>query len=186
VNAQTALSSRRFNKWFPWLAAAVLVAGVIAFSIAYFGNTAKTESSAPTGPPVKIEKPQKNIPFPNAAWTSVRQFLLTTVSRKNMALSWKVTNPELRQGFTLNQWKQGTIPVVYYPVGKIYKFNWKNTNYAHPRDAQINVIILPRAGTNQRPMYAQVGLAKVGTGASAHWTVNYFGPLSHPPTPTPK
>jgi hypothetical protein len=31
---QSALSSSRFNKWLPWLAAALLAAGLIAFLIA--------------------------------------------------------------------------------------------------------------------------------------------------------
>jgi len=37
---QSALSSRRFNQWLPWAAGLLLVAGVIAFMVAYFGNTA--------------------------------------------------------------------------------------------------------------------------------------------------
>lgn len=187
VNAvQTALSSRRFNKWFPWVAAVVFVAGVVAFMIAYFGNTAKTESSAPTGPPVKFEKPQKNIPFPAEAWQVARKFVFGAVARKDLAASYPITNPAIKQGFTLKQWEQGTIPVIYYPATKVLKWNWRNTNYAHPRDAQINVILVPRSGSKTRPMYAQLGLAKVGSGASAHWTVDYFQPLAGPPVPTGK
>lgn len=185
VNAvQSALSSRRFNKWFPWIAAAVLVAGVVAFSIAYFGNTAKTESAEPTGAPVAIEQPQKNIPFPDAAWQVAKKFVFTAVAREQLAASYALTNQRLRQGFTQKEWEQGTIPVPYYPVAKVVKWNWKNTNYAHPRDAQINVIVLPKAQSKQRPMYAQIGLAKIGTGARAHWTVDYFGPIAGPPIPT--
>jgi hypothetical protein len=185
VNAvQSALSSRRFNKWFPWIAAAVLVAGAVAFSIAYFGNTAKTESAEPTGPPVAFETPQKNIPFPDAAWSVTKKFIFTAVARKQLAASYAIANPSLRQGFTLKQWEQGTIPVPFYPVAKIQKFNWRNTNYAHPRDAQINVILLPKAGSGQRPNYFQVGLKKIGSGAGARWTVDYFGAINGPPIPT--
>jgi hypothetical protein len=184
---QTTLASRRFGRWFPWLAAAVLVAGVIAFSVAYFGGNSTTESSAPTGPPIALPKPPKNIPFPAAAWRVAQQFLNTAVARKDVAASYAITDPAMRQGMTLKQWKTGNLPgIPFFPIAKIYKFNWKNTNYAHPRDAQISVVLMPRRGSGQRAIYAQVGLGKIGRGARARWVVNYFGPLGGPPVPTPK
>ena len=50
---QSALSSPRFNKWLPWLAAALLAAGLIAFLIAYFGNTANPAKETFGGPAQK-------------------------------------------------------------------------------------------------------------------------------------
>jgi hypothetical protein len=70
---------------------------------------------------------------------------------------------------------------VYSPAAQILKTNWKDTNYAHPRDAQINVIIIPTKG---KPWNAQIGLLKVGHGSNAHWLVNYFSPLAGPPVPS--
>jgi hypothetical protein len=43
---QNALSSRRLNRWLPWIAGAVLAAGVIAFLVAYLGNTGDTKERA--------------------------------------------------------------------------------------------------------------------------------------------
>jgi hypothetical protein len=180
----SALSSRRFNRWLMVIGAVVLIAGVIAILVTRFGNTAKTENATPTGRTIPAVKPQKNIPFPKAAWQVTREFLFTTLPRKNLAESYAITHPDLRGGFTLRQWKTGTLPVTYFPTTKIYKFNWKNTNYAHPRDAQINVILIPTKASGMRAMYAQVGLTKIGRGAGAHWTVSYFGPLNGPPVPT--
>jgi hypothetical protein len=180
----SALSSRRFNRWLLVIGGAVLAAGVIAILVTYFGNTGKKEpNAAPTGPAIATPKAQPNIPFPEDAWQATRKFLLTTLPRKNLVQSYAVTAPYLRGGFTLKQWKTGNLPVPYFPTGKIYKFNWKHTNYAHPRDAQINVILMPTASAKIKPIYAQVGLAKIGHGSAAHWTVNYFGPLNGPPVP---
>ncbi len=183
VNVQSALSSREFNKWFPWISGAVAVAGLVVFLVVYFSNTAKPEPTQAAGPAIKASVPPKNIAFPNAAWRVTRKFILTAVARKNLQEAYALTDPSLRSGVTTKEWRNGSLPVVYSTVGQILKTNWKNTNYAHPRDAQINVIIIPDKG---KPWNAQVGLTKVGNGASAHWLVNYFQPLAGVPVPTPK
>lgn len=182
---QSALSSRRLNRWLPWIAAAVLAAGVITFLMVYVGNTAKVSLSEPAGSAIPAAKTPKNIPFPQAAWRVAREFLFTAVSRKHLAESYAISDPTLRGGFTLRQWKTGTIPVTFFPVASVQKTNWKNTNYAHPRDAQINVILTPAKHSSMRPMIAQIGLTKIGSGSNARWMVSYFGPLSGPPVPHP-
>jgi hypothetical protein len=180
---QSAISSRRFNKWFPWISGAVLVVGLAVFLGVYFSNTAKPEPKQAAGPAIKATAPPKNIPFPNAAWRVTREFIFTAVARKNLRQAYALTDPSLRSGVTTKEWRKGNLPVVYSPAAQILKTNWKNTNYAHPRDAQINVIIIPTKG---KPWNAQVGLTKVGQGANAHWLVNYFQPLAGVPVPTPK
>lgn len=180
---RSTLSSRGFNKWFPWISGAVLVIGIAVFLGVHFSNTAKPEPTQASGPPTKAAAPEKNIPFPNAAWRVARQFILTAVARKHLQKAYALSDPSLRSGVTTKEWRSGSLPVVASTVGQILKTNWKNTNYAHPRDAQINVIIIPDKG---KPWNAQVGLTKVGHGANAHWLVNYFQPLGGVPVPTPK
>jgi hypothetical protein len=180
---QSAISSRKFNKWFPWISGAVLVVGVIVFLGVHYSNTANPEPTQPTGPPVQAAAPpQKNIAFPAAAWKVAREFVFTAVARKHLDEAYAITHPSMKSGISKKEWRSGTLPVVYSPAAKILKTNWKNTNYAHPRDAQINVIIIPSKG---RRWNAQIGLLKVGQGSNAHWLVNYFEPLGGPPVPTP-
>jgi hypothetical protein len=179
---QSAVSSRRFNKWFPWISGAVLGIGLIVFLAVHFNSSTPAPKPA-TGAAIKAPVAQKNIRFPNAAWRVTREFIFTAVARKNLRQAYALTDPSLRSGVTLKEWRSGSLPVVYSPADQILKTNWKNTNYAHPRDAQINVIIVPTKG---KPWNAQVGLTKVGNGASAHWLVNYFQPLAGVPVPTPK
>ncbi len=181
---QTALSSRRFNRWLMVIGAAVLVAGVIAILVTQFGNTAKKENTAPTGPAIAAPKPQPSIPFPEAAWKVAREFVFTAVARKHLVESYGLTHPSLRGGFTLKQWKTGTIPVAYFPAVKVIKYNWKNTNYAHPRDAALNLILVPSKSSGMRAGAFQIGLIKIGGGVRAHWVVNYFGAVQGPPVPT--
>jgi len=156
------VNSRRFKKLLPWVSALVLVAGLVAVMGMYFSNTATVEPKNPTGPVIPAEVPQKNIPFPPAAWRVTREFVFTAVARKHLAESYALTHPDLR----------------------VLKFNWKNTNYAHPRDAQLNIIMIPTKASKLRPGYAQIGLTKVGKGSHARWLVSYFQPLGGPPVPT--
>jgi len=180
---QSALSSRRLNRWFLVAGGVVLIAGVVAILVTFLGNTAKTEPSNPTGPVIKQAAPPKNIPFPKEAWGVTRSFIFDAVGRENLDASYTMADPSMRGGLTLKQWKSGTITVPFYPVAKILRTNWKNTNFAHPREALVNVILIPKASASQRPINAQVALRKVGKGSSAKWLVDYFSPLAGPPVP---
>lgn len=184
--ARSRLSSRRVQNWLPWLGAVILAAGIIALVVVRFGgNTAPKEQVNPTGPPVHFPKAQKNIPFPKEAWAVARKFAFTAVSRKHLAESYALAYPpsDVRGGFTMKQWLTGTIPVVYFPVAKMEQTNWKNTNYAHPRDVQTTAELFPTPNSGQKPITVEIGLTKVGTGANAHWTINYFAPIAGPPVP---
>jgi hypothetical protein len=183
---QSALSSRRFNRWLLVLGALVLVAGVIAILVTKVGNNSgTTENSNPTGPPIgKLEKNQKNIRFPAAAWNVAKQFIATAPSRKNLAKAYALADDNVRGGLTLAQWKTGNIPVPYFPTTKIIRYNWKNTNFAHPRDAAVNLLLVPTAKSGLQTGPFLIEVVKVGHGANAHWVVDYFGAMRGVPVPT--
>jgi hypothetical protein len=189
---QNALSSRRINRWLFVLAAVVLAAGVIAIIATKVGGGSSSSSNAPaenvnpTGPPIReLEKAQKNIRFPADAWKVVRQFVYSAVSRKNLAQSYALADENMRGGFTLQQWKSGNIPVTYFPTREIIRYNFKNTNFAHPREAALNLILLPPKGSTARAIPTLIFVKKVGQGAKAHWLVDYFGAVQGPPVPAP-
>src|SRR6476660_4073343 len=91
---QSALSSRRFNRWLLVLGALVLVAGVIAILVTKVGNSSgTTESSNPTGPAIsELEKNQKSIRCPAAAWEVAKQFIATAPARKNLAKAYALAD----------------------------------------------------------------------------------------------
>ena len=181
---QTALSSRRFNRWLLVIATIVLVAGVIAIVVTQFGNTApKADNPNPTGPPVALPKDQPNIRFPAAAWKVAQTFIYSAVSRKDLASSYRLADANVRAGLTLAEWKSGNIQVPFFPTSKIIRYNWKNGNYAHPRAAGQNVFLVPAKGSEQPVTPFWIELVKVGKGAKAHWVVDYFGALRGPPVP---
>jgi hypothetical protein len=169
---------KRFNKFLPWVAALVLVAGIAAVLGVYFSNSAKVENGSPSRLAIPPKVPQKNIPFPEEAWKVAREFAFTAVARKHLAESYAITHPSAREGYTLKQWETGNLPnIAFFPTGQIVKYNWKNTNYAHAREAFINVFLIAATSSHQPPVPAQIGLRKVGTGSNARWMVDYFSAL---------
>jgi uncharacterized protein YcnI len=183
---QGALASRRFNRWLFVLGTVVLVAGIVAILIKVIGNNnGHVKNAAPTGPPISIPKAQKNIHFPAAGWKVAKEFLMTAPARKDLARSYELVDSNVRGGLTLKQWKTGNIPVPYFPIEKIVRYNWKNTNFAHPRDAVVNLILVPtRKSGLPRASTFQIEVIKVGQGASAHWVVDYFGAVQGVPVPS--
>jgi hypothetical protein len=182
---QTALSSRRFNKWLPWFAAALLVAGVIAFTVAHFTNTAnpakETFGNAPAAKPQVV----KEVPIAPAARVSAAKFILSAVGRTNLAESYALATDNVKGGLTLKQWLTGEIPVV--PLGvPIDKAAITKIIYSHAKDAEINVVVLPKA--NKQGVKATlfvIDLKKVGQGANASWLVDYCQPQATPGMPHP-
>lgn len=187
---QNALSSRRVSRWLFVVAAVVLAAGIIAVIATRVGggnSSAPAENANPTGPTISgLEDAQKNIRFPAAAWKVAQKFIYTAVSRRDLAQSYALADENMRGGVTLNQWKTGNIPVTYFPTGEIIRYNWKNTNFAHPREAAVNLLLIPPKGSTMRPGPYIIFVKKVGYGAKARWLVDYFGAVQGPPIPTPK
>jgi hypothetical protein len=182
---QSALSSRRFNRWLLVLGAVVLAAGIVAVVATLIGNkSGSSENVNPTGPVISDSpKPQKNIRFPVAGWKVAREFIMGATQRQNLARAYELADANVRGGLTLEQWKTGNIPVPYFPTAKIIRYNFKNTNFAHPRDAAVNLILIPKKNSGARTTPFQVEVVKVGNGANAHWVVDYFGSMQGVPVP---
>jgi hypothetical protein len=158
----------------PWLSALILVAGIVAFTIAHFGtNTAKPlpQSSAPPRP-VQIVKPEKNVPVPKAARVVAGQFILTAVQRKHLERAWPLVTNGIRQGLTRKQWMTGSIAVVPW-LGRIGTTPIK-VDYSHPREVELTVAILPAKGEKTKADYFVMNLKKVGSGRHARWLVDQW------------
>ncbi|MGD0713594.1 MAG: hypothetical protein ABSB24_05350 [Gaiellaceae bacterium] len=119
------------EKWAPWLAGAVLVAGVCAYAV-----TRATSGGSPAAP-----ASQKTVPLDAKARAVAREFVATAVARKDLARAWTLTAPELKNGLTLAQWLTGQIPVQPYPVAKAAARY--TVEESHPDDAVMRVSFLP-------------------------------------------
>ncbi len=178
------LSSPKFVKKLSWVSGFVLFAGVIAFSIAYFGDRAeKVDVRAATNEPAPI-KTQPTVPLDPNARRVAGQFVVTAVTRQDLQTAWKITHPELKAGFTLKQWLTGNIPVVFYPAKSIEGASFK-VEESHPREVVLDLLILPKKGSAEGPQAFFVGLKAVGTGKAKRWLVYTFIPHGGPSTAVP-
>jgi hypothetical protein len=178
------LSSPRFVRNLTWVSAFVLLAGVIAFSIAYFGDSAnKVDVRADTSEPAPI-KPNPTVPLDPKARQVAGKFVVTAVTRQDLKTAWRLTHPELKAGFTYKQWLTGNIPVVFYPAKSIGGASFK-VEESHPQEVVLDLLILPKKGAQEGPQAFFVGLKAVGKGKAKHWLVYTFVPHGGAETQVP-
>lgn len=191
------LNSPRFVKRVSWIAALVFVAGVVAFSIAYFGNTAETTQTPLSNEPAQgVETPRQTVPLDTRARVVAGEFILTAVQRdvppaklrQNMAKAWKITAPGSDVRFcgdhqcTYEEWLTGEVSIVPYPAGSIDKASFAiDESYADR--VVLEVALLPKDGADVRGQIFFIGLKAVGKGDKKRWLVDYWAPRAINPVP---
>jgi hypothetical protein len=107
----------------------------------------------------------------------VYRFVTTAVARTDLAAAWKISGPNIRGGFTYKEWLSGNIPVVPYPIetrgfAPRFKIDW-----SHANDAQLELVLQPKAGLKTRPQLFIVQLKRIaGTNGKTHWIVDNWVP----------
>ena len=91
----------RAERLLPFVAGAVLVAGVLVFFLNRGGGSGAA----------------REVPVDPQAVAVARQFIHDAVLRKNLARAYRNVTADLRRGFSLARWARGDIPVVPY-LGK--------------------------------------------------------------------
>ena len=170
------MSRRSLSKALPWVAGLVLVAGVVAFATVYvFDDGESVESKIvdrETGAAVVAEQ-RRNVALDPVARRVAGEFILTAVARENLAESYRLTHPELRQGLSLKEWKTGNIPVQFYPADAIDTATFK-IDESYPDEAVLQVALVPKEGAGVKPQIFYIGLKK----EHGKWLVYYWAPRS--------
>ena len=174
------LSSPRQQRRLLVLASFVLAAGIVAVMVTFFRNTADPVPNRVTNQPANLlPKPGKRVELSREARRVAGMFILTAVGRDNLAKSWPLVHPTLKQGMTRRQWLTGNIPVQYYPVNTL-DLAPMHIEESYERSAMLQVALLPKKGANIKPQVFFLGLKKIGNGKSARWLVDYWAPYSSP------
>jgi hypothetical protein len=172
------LQSPRFRRSLPWLSGLVLLAGVVAFSIAYFGNTGKKFQIEPTGPVVTVAKPLPTVPVDPKARRVAGEFLVNAMTRKNLQKAWTLSDPGYRSSVTHKEWLAGTLPgVTYFPPKYLLGATFK-VDESHARHVYLSVLVIAKPKAPVRSEDFSIGLKAYGTGKNKHWLVDYFAPIS--------
>ena len=157
----------------------MLIAGVVAFTVAYLGDTGTSQETPLSDAPAQVFTPRKQIPLEKEARRVAGRFILTAVARENLGESYELAHPELRQGLTKRQWLTGNIPVVYYPAKAIETATFK-VDESYANEAILEVALLPKESAKVKPQIFFIGLKKAGN----RWRVNYWVPRAAPAVPS--
>ena len=172
--------SPSFNRALPWIAGAVLLAGIAAFaSVRIAHNKTGHETDAPlSNKPAVLPAKDPNVKLPASARVTAQKFIETAVLRQHLAQSYKLVHPTLRQGYTLKQWLTGNIPVV--PFTKKYFMEARmKLDYAHPKDALLEVAMLSTNDKKFKSQYFFLEMQKQGD----RWLVSSWVPRAAPKIP---
>ena len=151
----------------------VLAIGIAVFTFAFFRNTGDTTPESFSNEPADIYKPQKTVAVDAGARRVAGKFIETAVARKNLAASYDLVAPELRQGLTRKQWETGNIPVVYYESGKLALVTFK-VERSYANELVWQVYMVPKPGPGQQPVVFFLGMKRADK--NAPWKVYEWVP----------
>jgi hypothetical protein len=169
-----------WRKALPWVVGVLVVGAGIALLLVKYSNTGHSSQAPLTNKPaVDVSKVPKTIKLEPAATRVAREFIRTAVARQHLDRAYKLVTEEIRQGQSLKSWMTGNIAVVPYPVYAI-KYAPMKIDFSYPKEAQIEVALLPKAGTKVRSQLFLMDLVK----RHGKWLVNLWSPRSSPPVPS--
>jgi hypothetical protein len=163
-----------------WVAIVVLVTGVATLLIVFARNTGDSKETFSSQPASTFTPPTPAKVDPEAKRIAGR-FILTAVARENLAASYNLVHPELRQGLTRAEWVKGDIPVVYFPTEHLDFASFK-VDHSFENEVMLEVLLVPPASANTKPASFYIGLKRVG-GKKGPWKVYYWAPNYHPAVP---
>jgi hypothetical protein len=182
TSSSTAASRRFRRRLYRWGSVLVLVVGIVVFTGVYFRDAGKSADTPLRSTAPQIAKKEKSVPLSPEARRVAGRFILTAVARRDLAESWTLVDPSLREGFTLAEWKTGNIPVVPYPVDSI-DFSPFKVDYSYANRALLEIALLPKPGAKVKPQLFFLRLRARGTGAGRRWLVDYWIPRGAALTP---
>jgi len=186
ANSGTKPGRRKTPFWqraLPWIAGLLLVAGIAAAIQKWAYHPAKKVEVFNKAPVRDVSGTPKSVKLDPAVKALARDFILTAVARKDLRHAYTIVGPEIKQGQTLRQWMSGNIAVVPYPAGDINVAPFR-VDYSYPRQALIEVMLLPKANAKIRPTDFYLGATKIGSGKNAHWVVDSWVPHVSPMVPS--
>lgn len=168
-----------WRKALPWVVGVIAVGVIVGFLGYRYSNTGKSTATPLINKPAQdVSKVPQTVKLTPDATAVARRFIETAVARKNLPLAYRLVTNQIRQGQTLKQWNTGNIAVVPYPVDAVQYAPMK-IDYSYPREALVEIALLPKQGTNIKGQLFAMDLVK----RNGKWLVNGWYPRSTPPVP---
>ena len=167
-----------WQKALPWVVAVVAVGAAIAGGIIWSNTGHSTATPLTNIPADDRSKVPPTVKLTPSATRVARQFIRTAVARKNLPAAYNLVTEEIRQGQSLKSWNTGNIAVIPYPVDAV-KYAPMKIDFSYPNEAQIEVALLPKAGSDVKGQLFLMDLVK----RDGKWLVNSWVPRSVAPVP---
>jgi hypothetical protein len=174
------LDSPRRRRRLLRLAIVLVVLAAVGVVAALFWNTGKPigTSTTPETQGVEVPAEQREVRLTAATKREVHavltRFVATAVTRRNVAASFGLVTPKLREGMSRSEWALGEIPIYPYPARHEVEISRYVGSFRN--DVLLDVLLQPRPGAKAGPVAFEVELKAVGSGARRHWLVDSFVP----------
>jgi len=168
-------SSPRFRRRALKVGLLLTVAVASALVSIFFWNTATVVETPLHGradvyvPPIPIKMAPAER---RAVIATAALFVETAVRREHAERAYELVGPNLRGATTRDEWRDGDIPVVPYPVDDA---RWR-FDYSYANEIGLQVAVFPQPGATVRPAVFNVSLRSVGAGAKRRWLVDSWSP----------
>jgi len=169
------LSSPRFRRRairVGFLLAVVVAAALVSI---FFWNTATVVETPLHGqadvyvPPIPVKIPPAER---RAVIATAALFVETAVRRDHAERAYELVGPNLRGTTTREEWRNGDIPVVPYPVDDA---RWK-FDYSYANEIGLQVAVFPQKGATVGPAVFNLSLRSIGAGTKRRWLVDSWSP----------
>jgi hypothetical protein len=168
------LKTRRSRRRATIAAVLALVAVPLGYLAVHYSTSGSPENA--NGPYVSdaFYRQPKHVPFTaekrRAISAVLAKFINGAVSKHDLAGTWDLAGPDLRQGITREDWIKGEIPIVPFAASKRGQGKWSLVNYSYPNKVGLELLMFPEHRSGQ--------LATVETdvvrGQDGRWRVDYW------------
>ena len=101
------------------------------------------------------------------------EFVRTAVRRRDLAASWPLVHPSLRQGLSRKEWLTGNIPVVPFPAAGIVE---SDLDWSYRDDIALDVVLQPETTSSLYRKTFTIEFKRVAGGPRERWLVYSWVP----------
>jgi hypothetical protein len=168
------LKTRRSRRRATIAAVLALAAVPLGYLAVHYSTSGSPENA--NGPYVSdaFYRQPRHVPFTaekrRAVSAVLAKFISGAVSKHDLAGTWDLAGPDLRQGITREDWIKGQIPIVPFAASKRGQGKWSLVNYSYPNKVGLELLMFPEHRSGQ--------LATVETdvvrGQDGRWRIDYW------------
>jgi len=140
-----------------YASAALAVLGVVALANAVIGNGPGPGHGTLRDGPAQVWREPRTV-APSAAERTAAQrtlatFVRSAVIRRDLARSWPLATPHMKQDTSRTEWLHGNLPVVPYPAAE-FRTSSSMLKYSYRHVLGFDVLVLPKTAAGRQEVYS--------------------------------